>query len=348
MTVNRGSRSSQRRFPPEMRERAVRMVMEAVEAQGGVRFGAVARVARELGIGSETLRVWVPPGRGRPGLAAGCHDAGQEADRRAGAGAARGPARERDPQGGRGFLRAGARPALAQVGAFIACYGAMFGVEPICRVLQVAPSSYYAWRSRRPSARSQRDEDLKAKILACFQANRKVYGARKVWLQLHRDGTVVARCTVERLMRALGIAGAVRGRRKKTTTAAAAAAWPADLLDRDFTAAAPDRRWVADITYVPLAAGGFAYAAFITDLFSRTIVGWKVSPTLSAALALDALEMAVFSRVRRTGRRLAGLVHHSDRGGQYLSIAYSARLAQAGAVASVGSKGDSYDNAIAE
>ncbi len=224
----------------------------------------------------------------------------------------------------------------------------MFGVEPICRVLQVAPSSYYAWRSRRPSARSQRDEDLKAKILACFQANRKVYGARKVWLQLHRDGTVVARCTVERLMRALGIAGAVRGRRKKTTTAAAAAAWPADLLDRDFTAAAPDRRWVADITYVPLAAGGFAYAAFITDLFSRTIVGWKVSPSLSAALALDALEMAVFSRVRRTGRRLAGLVHHSDRGGQYLSIAYSARLAQAGAVASVGSKGDSYDNAVAE
>jgi putative transposase len=221
----------------------------------------------------------------------------------------------------------------------------MFGVEPICRVLQVAPSSYYAWKSRRPSARAVRDERLKAAILGAWEASRKVYGARKMWLQLHRDGTVVARCTVERLMRALGLAGAVRGSRKKTTTAAAAAAWPADQLDRDFTAGGPDRRWVADITYIPLARGGFAYAAFITDLFSRKIVGWKVAGSLAASLALDALEMAVFGR---GGGQLAGLVHHSDRGSQYLSVAYTTRLEQAGAIASVGSKGDSYDNAVAE
>jgi putative transposase len=227
----------------------------------------------------------------------------------------------------------------------------VFGVEPICRVLQVAPSSYYAFRSRQPSARARRDEVVKEAILRVFQDRRKgrgVYGARKVWLQLHRDGVAVARCTVERLMRGPGLAGAVRGRRKKTTTAAAAAAWPDDQLNRDFTAPAPDRRWVADITYIPLAGGGFAYAAFITDLFSRTVAGWKVASTLAASLPLDALEMAIFARIRQAGQALDGLVHHSDRGSQYLSIAYSSRLEQAGAVASVGSKGDSYDNAVAE
>ncbi len=190
----------------------------------------------------------------------------------------------------------------------------MFGVEPICRVLQVAPSSYYAFRSRQPSARARRDEVVQEAILRVFQDRRKgrgVYGARKVWLQLHRDGIAVARCTVERLMRGLGLAGAVRGRRKKTTTAAAAAAWPDDQLNRDFTAPAPDRRWVADITYIPLAGGGFAYAAFITDLFSRMVVGWKVASTLAASLPLDALEMAIFARIRQAGQALDGLVHHS-------------------------------------
>jgi putative transposase len=215
-------------------------------------------------------------------------------------------------------------------------------------VLQVAPSSYYAFRSRQPSARCQRDERLKAAIVRVWEANRKVYGARKVWLALQREGTVAARCTVERLMRALDLHGAVRGPRTKKTTTPGGGCWPADQLNRDFTAAAPDRRWVADITYIPLASGGFAYAAFITDLFSRMVVGWKVAGGLSAALALDALEMAIFSRARTAGQPLDGLVHHSDRGGQYLSIAYSARLAQAGAIASVGSKGDSYDNAVAE
>jgi putative transposase len=229
--------------------------------------------------------------------------------------------------------------------AFIAAYGAMFGVGPICKVLQVAPSTYYAARSRQPSARDRRDEQLKAGIVRVWEANRKVYGARKVWLQMQREGTIVARCTVERLMRAMGLRGTTRGRARKTTVPDAEAARPADLVNRDFTAPAPDRRWVADITYIRTRAG-FVYAAFITDLFSRMVVGWKVSASLTAALALDALEMAIGLRLR--GRPAGGLVHHSDRGVQYLSIKYSKRLAEAGAVASVGSRGDSYDNAVAE
>ena len=221
----------------------------------------------------------------------------------------------------------------------------MFGVGPICKVLQVAPSTYYAARSRAASARDRRDEQLKAKILRVFDDNRRVYGARKVWLALQREGAGVARCTVERLMRAMGIRGTTRGRARKTTVPDAEASRPADLVNRDFTAPAPDRRWVADITYIRVRAG-FVYAAFITDLFSRMVVGWKVSASLSAALALDALEMAISARLR--GQPAGGLVHHSDRGSQYLSIKYSKRLEDAGAVASVGSKGDSYDNAVAE
>jgi putative transposase len=221
----------------------------------------------------------------------------------------------------------------------------MFGVGPICQVLQVAPSSYYAALKRPASARAQRDEGLKAKILQVWEQNRKVYGARKIWWELQDQGLGVARCTVERLMRALCICGTVRGGPKKTTTADAEASRPADLVNRDFTAPAPDRRWVADITYVRVRTG-FVYAAFVIDLFSRMIVGWKVSASLRKDLALDALEMAIFRRIR--GSSAGGLVHHSDRGSQYLSISYSLRLAEAGAVASVGSKGDSYDNAVAE
>jgi putative transposase len=174
---------------------------------------------------------------------------------------------------------------------------------------------------------------------------RRVYGARKVWLQLRREGIEVARCTVERLMRELGIAGASAGRKKpRTTVPAAGAGRPADLLERDFTAPAPNRRWVADITYVPTACG-FVYTAFVTDLFSRKIVGWQVADHLRAGLALDALEMAIFARRDGIGDEL---VHHSDRGVQYTSIRYTQRLEDIGAVRSVGSKGDSYDNAAAE
>jgi putative transposase len=192
-----------------------------------------------------------------------------------------------------------------------------------------------------------RDEQLKEQIVGVWENRSKgrgLYGARKVWLQLRRDGTGVARCTVERLMRELGIAGVSARRKKPRTTMPGPGERPADLLERDFTAPAPNRRWVADITYVDTACG-FAYTAFVTDLFSRKIVGWQVADHLRAGLALDALEMAIFSRQGQIGDHL---VHHSDRGVQYTSIHYTQRLEDIGAVRSVGSKGDSYDNAAAE
>ena len=177
-----------------------------------------------------------------------------------------------------------------------------------------------------------------------FEENYGVYGARKVWRQLNREGVVVARCTVERLMRQLGLAGRVRGRRRTTTIPAPVDDRPSDLVERTFTASAPNQLWVADITYVATWSG-FAYVAFVTDVFSRMIVGWRVANTLRADLALDALEMAIWTRNQE---RYPGLVHHSDRGVQYLSIRYTERLADVGAAASVGSRGDSYDNALAE
>jgi putative transposase len=220
----------------------------------------------------------------------------------------------------------------------------------VCAVLEFPVSTYYAVkkREREPSAREARDEQMKEQIMRVWEdrgKGRRLYGARKVWRQLRREGIEVARCTVERLMGELGIAGASARRKKpRTTVPDAGPGRPADLLERDFTAPAPNRRWVADITYVPTACG-FAYTAFVTDLFARKIVGWQVADHLRAGLALDALEMAIFAR--RDG--LAGqLVHHSDRGVQYTAIHYTQRLEDIGAVRSVGSKGDSYDNAAAE
>jgi putative transposase len=222
-------------------------------------------------------------------------------------------------------------------------------VEPACAVLEISPSTYYAAKKREesPSARGIRDEELKKEIIRVREKRgRKLYGAKKIWHELNRDGIEVGRCTVERLMGEMGIAGA-RARRKRPRTTVPGPAGqerPSDLLGRDFTAPAPNRRWVADITYVETAAG-FVYAAFILDLFSRMIVGWQVSDTLRAELALDALEMAVWSR----GGRMDGqLIHHSDRGVQYTSIRYTERLGEISAVRSVGRKGDSYDNAAAE
>ena len=230
--------------------------------------------------------------------------------------------------------------------AYIDAHRQEFGVEPICRVLQIAPSGYYAAKRRAPSERAERDELLKAEIVRVFEANYRCYGARKVWRQLHREGIVVARCTVERLMRTLGLSGLIRGKTKRTTIADAEAARPADLVERDFRAPAPNRLWVADLTYVRTWAG-FVYAAFIIDVYSRQVVGWQIATHLRTNLALDALEMAIWRRGREQAD-LSQLVHHSDRGVQYLSIRYTERLADAGAVASVGSKGDSYDNALAE
>lgn len=221
--------------------------------------------------------------------------------------------------------------------------GLRWGVEPICTVLQVAPSTYYAAKKRPPSPRAKHDAALGPKIRQIYDDNYQVYGVRKIWEELTRQGTTVARCTVARLMRALGIAGVVRGKTPRTTVGNDQAARPEDLVARDFTAAAPNRLWVADLTYVKTHSG-WVYVAFIIDVYSRVVVGWHAARSLHTDLALTALEMALWRR----GDDLTGLVHHSDRGVQYLAIRYTDRLADAGVVASVGSKGDSYDNALAE
>jgi putative transposase len=231
---------------------------------------------------------------------------------------------------------------------FIDEHRSVYGVEPICRVLPIAPATYYQHRRwlRQPatrSARAQRDDELRTEIRRVWDENFAVYGAEKVWRQLRREEVDVARCTVERLMHEAGLRGAVRGRAFKVTTVAdEAARRPADLVERDFSATRPNQLWVADLTYVATWVG-FVYVAFIIDAFSRAIVGWRVSSSLRSDLALDALEQALHARPRSDS-----LIHHSDRGVQYLSIRYTERLATAGIERSVGSVGDAYDNALAE
>ena len=223
-----------------------------------------------------------------------------------------------------------------------------YGVEPICKILPIAPSTYYEHKARQadPSGlppRVRRDAILRDEIERIWNDNFQVYGARKVWLQLLREGHKVARCTIERLMRQMGLQGATRGRSFKVTTVAdGSASRPADLVERDFTAEQPNRLWLADLTYVA-SWSGFVYVAFVIDAFSRMIVGWRASATLRSDLALDALEQALHARPESSR-----LVHHSDRGVQYLSIRYTERLLEAGIESSVGSVGDSYDNALAE
>jgi transposase InsO family protein len=227
-----------------------------------------------------------------------------------------------------------------------------FGVEPICAVLkdagvQIAPSTYYATKTRPPSARSVRDAALVEDIKIAHGANLGVYGARKIHAELNREGVKVARCTVERLMRAEGLRGIPREKTRKTTIGdGAETERPEDLVKRTFVATGPNQLWVADLTYVRTHAG-WTYVAFVLDVFSRMIVGWQVSTSLRTDLALDALDMGLWAR-QRAGHDVTGLTHHSDRGVQYRAIRYTERLAEAKAVASVGSKGDSYDNAMAE
>ena len=233
--------------------------------------------------------------------------------------------------------------------AFVDAHRDHHGVEPICKVLPIAPSTYrdHAAKRRGPdrrSARSKRDDTLKPEIRRVFDTNFGVYGVRKVWRQLAREGIDVARCTVARLMRDLGLRGAVRGKAVRTTIADKAQPCPLDKVDRQFHAPAPNRLWVSDFTYVSTWSG-FVYVAFIIDAFARRVVGWKVSRTADAGFVLDALEQAIHARRPAHGNRL---IHHSDRGSQYLSISYSERLAKAGIEPSVGSVGDSYDNALAE
>jgi putative transposase len=229
--------------------------------------------------------------------------------------------------------------------------GLRWGVEPICAVLtehglQVAPSTYYEHAGRTSTARERRDAELLNQIRRVHAANYGVYGARKVWLQLNREGTPVARCTVERLMKAAGLYGAVRGKVKRTTVPDLAAERARDLVGRNFAPPAPDRLWVADITYVSTWSG-WVYVAFVTDAYARRILGWRTGTSMSTQLVLDALEQAVWTRTR-DGADLAAVVAHTDRGSQYVSIRYTERLDQAGIAASVGTVGDSYDNALAE
>jgi putative transposase len=229
--------------------------------------------------------------------------------------------------------------------------GLRWGVEPICAVLtehglKIAPSTYYEALARTPSARAQRDEDLLGHVRRVHRANFSAYGARKVWLALNREGIAVARCTVERLMRVAGLVGVRRGKVKKTTIADPDAQRAADLVGRRFAPSAPDRLWVADITYVSTWSG-WVYVAFVTDAYARRILGWRCGTTMSTQLVLDALDQAIWTR-GRTGASLESVVAHSDRGSQYTSLRYGERLAEAGITPSVGSVGDSYDNALAE
>jgi putative transposase len=236
----------------------------------------------------------------------------------------------------------------------VACidqYKETFGVQPICDALdgtdaEIAPSTYYAARDREPSARTRRDEELTEEIHRIHKDNYGVYGARKIHAALLREGLTIARCTVERLMRAAGLRGVIRAKSPRTTRPAPETDRPRDLVERQFTASAPNQLWVADITYIRTFSG-WVYAAFVIDVFSRMVVGRQVATSLYTDLALDALDMAVFRR-RRAGADLTGLIHHSDRGVQYRAVRYTERLDEAHAVASVGSRGDSYDNALAE
>jgi putative transposase len=233
--------------------------------------------------------------------------------------------------------------------AFIDEHRKVYGVEPICRVLPIAPSTYHEHAARkadpdRRSARERRDAELSQEIRRVFVANFGVYGVRKVWRQMQREGIDVARCTVARLMRQMGLKGVVRGRSIRTTVSDATAPCPRDRVNRQFTAPRPNALWVSDFTFVATWSG-FVYVAFVIDAFARRIVGWRVSRSARAEFVLDALEQALHER---QPLRRSSLIHHSDRGVQYVSIKYTERLAEAGIEPSVGSVGDSYDNALAE
>ncbi|MCK4599769.1 IS3 family transposase, partial [Candidatus Bipolaricaulota bacterium] len=328
-------------------ERAVRMVLEH-EREHNSQWSAIVSIASKIGCTPETLRKWVrrteiDTGR-RGGLTSDDRARMKELERE-----------NRELRRVNEILRkasaffgpSGARPATEEMTSFVDEHREAYGVEPICAVLPIAPSTYHEQKARQadPSRlpeRARRDAVLCEEIERVWRGNRGVYGARKVWRQLQREGIEVARCTVERLMRRLGLAGAVRGRKPRTTIPDEVAARPADLVQRDFTATRPNQLWVADLTYVATWTG-FVYVAFIIDVFSRMIVGWRVSRSLRSDLALDALEQALYARPDSER-----LVHHSDRGVQYLSIRYTERLAESGIEPSVGSVGDSYDNALAE
>ncbi|WP_420976678.1 IS3 family transposase [Escherichia coli] len=334
------------RFSPEVRQRAVRMVLESQDEYDS-QWAAICSIAPKIGCTPETLRVWVrqherDTGGGDGGLTTAERQRLKELEREN-----RELRRSNDilRQASAYFCEGGVRPPLEKMMPLLDKLREQYGVGPVCSEQHIAPSTYYHCQQQRHhpdkrSARCQRDDWLKREIQRVYDENHQVYGVRKVWRQLLREGIRVARCTVARLMAVMGLAGVLRGKKVRTTVSRKTVA-AGDRVNRQFVAERPDQLWVADFTYVSTWQG-FVYVAFIIDVFAGYIVGWWVSSSMETTFVLDALEQALWAR------RPSGTIHHSDKGSQYVSLAYMERLKEAKLLASTGSTGDSYDNAMAE
>ncbi|MEW9722803.1 IS3 family transposase [Escherichia coli] len=334
------------RFSPEVRQRAVRMVLES-QSEYDSQWATICSIAPKIGCTPETLRVWVrqherDTGGGDGGLTTAERQRLKELEREN-----RELRRSNDilRQASAYFGEGGVRPPLEKIMPLLDKLREQYGVGPVCSELHIAPSTYYHCQQQRHhpdkrSARAQRDDWLKREIQRVYDENHQVYGVRKVWRQLLREGIRVARCTVARLMAVMGLAGVLRGKKVRTTVSRKAVS-ACDRVNRQFVAERPDQLWVADFTWVSTWQG-FVYVAFIIDVFAGYIVGWQVSSSMETTFVLDALEQALWAR------RPSGTIHHSDKGSQYVSLAYTQRLKEAGLLASTGSTGDSYDNAMAE
>ncbi|WP_432613245.1 IS3 family transposase [Escherichia coli] len=334
------------RFSPEVRQRAVRMVLES-QGEYDSQWATICSIAPKIGCTPETLRVWVrqherDTGGGDGGLTTAERQRLKELEREN-----RELRRSNDilRQASAYFCEGGVRPPLEKMMPLLDKLREQYGVGPVCSEQHIAPSTYYHCQQQRHhpdkrSARAQRDDWLKREIQRVYDENHQVYGVRKVWRQLLREGIRVARCTVARLMAVMGLAGVLRGKKVRTTVSRKTVA-AGDRVNRQFVAERPDQLWVADFTYVSTWQG-FVYVAFIIDVFAGYIVGWRVSSSMETTFVLDALEQALWAR------RPSGTIHHSDKGSQYVSLAYMERLKEAKLLASTGSTGDSYDNAMAE
>ncbi|WP_227531403.1 IS3 family transposase [Microbacterium tenebrionis] len=349
MVSNEGSgKPTMRRYSPEEKAAAVRMV-RILRAELGTEHGTVQRVATQLGYGIESVRTWVKQADIDDGNVAGVTTAESRKLRELEQEVRELRRANEILKRAAFFLRGGARPPTSEVVAFIdankndVVEGRRLGVEPICSLLQVAPSTYYAAKDRAPSARAVSDAVLMPELVTLWNANYCVYGVRKLWKTARRAGIDIGRDQTGRLMRAAGIEGAIRSKRVKTTRPDPTSTRHPDLVKREFTATAPNRLWVTDLTFVPTWAG-VAYVCFIIDAYSRMIVGWRCASHMRTEMVLDAIEMARWSR----GRHHEDLRCHSDAGSQFTSIRYGERLAEIGATPSIGTVGDSYDNALAE
>ncbi|EPH2681060.1 IS3 family transposase [Escherichia coli] len=333
-------------FSPEVRQRAVRMVLES-QGEYDSQWAAICSIAPKTGCTPETLRVWVrqyerDTGGGDGGLTTAERQRLKELEREN-----RELHRSNNilRQASAYFCEGGVRPPLEKIMPLLDKLREQYGVGPVCSELHIAPSTYYHCQQQRHHpdkrcTRAQRDDWLKREIQRVYDENHQVYGVRKVWRQLLREGIRVARCTVARLMAVMGLAGVLRGKKVRTTVSRKTVA-TGDRVNRQFVAERPDQLWVADFTYVSTWQG-FVYVAFIIDVFAGYIVGWRGSSSMETTFVLDALEQALWAR------RPSGTIHHSDKGSQYVSLAYTERLKEAGLLASTGSTGDSYDNAMAE